>query len=563
MTALAERPAAAPAQLPVRPVVEPADWVVKLSGGREAARHTALLLRLRWRTIRNPVARVLLLVALALVPVLVIGSLATGSELSALLSQRRAGNLRGFGLDTVSGVQRLAAALTLATPLGLISPLTGVSTPPLAEPEDLGVLRPSRLGPATDGLVTVMLTPLSVVQLLTLSLAAGLFSTPHFPGPLLILLVLVLWLTLGATTSLLGWIREDARRRWALRRASQGKETRRSGLLTALGFFIAAIVGFQLRTSGAADDLVTLTVKGLRPVGQGELDVVIPALLLIAGLGVASVAGTLRWADAALRLPTAPPPPPRVRSQWGRKGQNVEKDVRSPREDGGGDTPRVGLSRMMIYTVMRVPECRNPLTTVTALTMGGVLIAVLRGNASSGGAGQVSGTLVPIGVALAAGVNGLSLLGPGCVWILSEPRARYLLPAGAVPHPARRVVRAGRRSPTCRRRSSPASTSAGSTGSPSASSPPPRWRPPGRSSARSAGPSRYDWGRGAEPSCRRSPRCATPTRWPSCAVCRPRWRATGECRSSSPSPSRSSGRRSRCCARSGAGTGTPATSSSS
>lgn len=371
---------------------------------REGARHTGLLLALRWRALHSWRARLLVTFGLFLLLVVVFAASSVGMMLVRLAEQGTDTAVTEFAVNYVVALQRGefgaigALALGSAVAAAVFSPFTGSSNVSLFPVEDLSGLRPPRLHRYFDSLVTVAASTIGFMQLLSLTVVGALLTLDSGRAGGL-LFTWAVWPVLLLLSVAEGWTLEWVHRRF-------GPSTRRA-ILGAAAAVLAVVLWLDPNHGRTLFGVGDLYSRYLVEAGRGNLLATSGAAAVIAAL-----AAVLVWAGAvmctnALSLPAVPTVAGTVRKRL------IPISKR----------PVLALTQIMASQMLRSPEVYRPILTITLIgAPAGWLMSDQR---------ETMFTLVitiPLAVALAWGVNVFGVLGPAMTWLASQPNVmRYLL----------------------------------------------------------------------------------------------------------------------------------------
>lgn len=363
---------------------------------RTGARDTYLLVLARWRSVRNPAARW----GIAFGGIILLAGVFLASNTSAIVKA-----LAAQGLDSTGGLFAITwilalqrgelgdvGALTVGGALiaAIFAPFTGSSTLSLAPAEDLQGVRLARSHRYFDSLVINCISGIGLLQLLALSGITSVLSLAGSKGPAMLLTWMV-WLLVVILTTTIGWSLEWVLRKW-------GKGVRRglgvAGVIIIVGLVIADTdsarslwgIGtpYASLIRGAADGNVTLIVLAAVTLSLTSLG------LLVAGL------------YATRQALAHPAPVPALGKR--RRGIRLPKD------------PTALMTRLMVTTLLRTPECRRPIIGILAIGVPALTFIPLTENLET-----AVMLAVPLAVSLAWGVNVFAVLGPGMTWLTSQP----------------------------------------------------------------------------------------------------------------------------------------------
>lgn len=367
-----------------------------------------LLLRLRWRSVRNPIFRWGLIFGLLFVLFAVWGSSNAGYSI-ALAAQLGDGS--AANIYAIAWVQSLnygtlglgSLAVAGAVLISVFAPFTGTSITGLAPSDDLATLRPPVQHRFYDALLINTVSGMGLLQLVVLTTVT---SVIVLDGSRLwaMLATWLFWFILVILTTTIGFTLEWFQRKW-------GKRTRRIlGVALLLG--LSAAVGLDPNRGrtlfGTADyytELMRLSVTETHP---GSV-ILVAVLVVVALLGIS---GGRAVTSAALGLPP-------------RRSNGGKEHTRSIPAGRDGSAFSVA-TRLIAKAVWRTKESRTPILAITLLGFPAVAFASMSESL------QVALPItVPLAVALGWGVNLFGLLGGGMNWLGSQPKILSMLPNAA------------------------------------------------------------------------------------------------------------------------------------
>jgi len=398
-------PAQAPSGAPQAPRFGdgPVSAVGFWSDVKAGIRDTSLLVRARWRAVRNPAARWGILIGGA---ILLLGVF-IASNMSVLVK-----TLAAQGLDSTGGLFAITWILSLqrgglgdvgAVTVGgaliaaIFAPFTGSSTLSLAPAEDLQGVRLARSHRYFDSLVINCISGIGLLQLLALSGITSVLSLAGNRGPAM-LLTWMIWFLVVILTTTIGWSLEWVLRKW-------GRGVRRS--LGVVGVII--IVGLVIRDTEAARSLWgigTPYATLIRGASQGDAVLIAAAAVGLVLLSLLVLALGLIATRSALAHPA-----PVAAVGKRRRGRVLPKD------------PTAITTRLLLSTLIRTPECRRPIIGIVAIGVPALAVIPLTENLET-----AVMLAVPLAVALAWGVNIFGILGPGMTWLASQPALMARIP---------------------------------------------------------------------------------------------------------------------------------------
>ena len=366
----------------------------ELSG---AAKDTGLLLKVRWRMVRERRSQMTVWVGLGFLMFALFAASNIGVLIRRFAEQGVDTAAGQFAVNYVIALDRGdlgvvgAAALGSSLAAAIFSPFTGSANLALIPADDLTTVRPTRLHRYFDSLITAAVSTIGFLQLFTLTTVASLLTIEGGrTGGLLF--TWAVWPVLLSISTAEGWLIEYLHR-------SYGPQKRRA---IAVGFF--SVVGLALLIDPSHGKtlfgLGTLFAGTIAQATAGNTAYVVAAVGVLALLTlIFSLAGIV-LCRAALNKPIGVPYP--------RKNTKVRLDISSK--------PTFAIAQIMFVQTLRTMETRRPLITILVLGAPAVWI--------TGAAATTMTTLViavPLTVALAWGVNTFGVIGPAMTWLASQP----------------------------------------------------------------------------------------------------------------------------------------------
>lgn len=363
---------------------------------RTAARDTRLLLKLRWRFVRNTRARAFIWLGLGVF----FSAIFIASQVGTLIrkyAEQGVGTAAGqFAVNYVIALSRGELGLIGASAVGsviivaLFTPFTGSSMQSLAPAEDLAGLRPTRIHRFFDSIVTNAASAIGFLQLITLT-GIGSLLTLDGGRPAGLLFMWSVWPVLVLVAVSEGWAIELVQRKY-------GRKVRRGialTLATILGLAVYLDPNHGSTLFGVGDQIAAT----LGASASGDLSVVARSVAVVAVLIVTLFFTGMMLCRAALARPAAVVVTRTERRRWIAMSAN----------------PNIALMQVLFAQVTRSPEVRRPLFTVFFIGLPAVWFS---------GQANVMTTLVvaiPLAVALAFGINTFGILGPAMPWFASQP----------------------------------------------------------------------------------------------------------------------------------------------
>ncbi len=358
---------------------------------------TLLLIAMRWRGARHPLARWGMGVGGVILLLGIIMSINVGYAIRIMASQGEDSAAGIFAMSWILSLQRNeigdigAIVLGGALAAAVFAPFTGSSTLGLAPVEDLYGLRLSRLHRFFDSLIINCVSGIGLLQLLALTGITSVLSIEANRGPALVV-AWVIWIFVITLTTAIGWSLE-----WGLRRFGPSTRWKVGGTVVA-GLTIAVILdpnhgrtvfGVGRMYSSFMDSANSGTFVGF-------LLPFLAALLIVFVTAILGMTATRQ----ALALPAT-------------VSQRVK--VRKARKTPKNQTV---LATLLLWNILwRTPEVRRPIIAVLAIGIPGMLLAELDANLET-----AILLAVPLAVALSAGVNIFAVIGPGMSWLAAQPR---------------------------------------------------------------------------------------------------------------------------------------------
>ena len=360
-------------------------------------RDTMLLVRARWRAVRNPAARWGILAG-SLFLLMGLFLAANTAFLVRGLAQQGIDSTGGtFAITWIISLQRGelgdVGAITIGGALiaAIFAPFTGSSTLSLTPVEDLQGVRLARSHRYFDSFLINCISGIGLLQLLALTGIASVLTLAGDKGPAMLLTWLI-WVLVVALTTTIGWTLEWVLRKW-------GRGIRR--LLGALGVVaIISLVASDTESARSLFGIGTPYATLIRGAAQGESTLILLASAgIIVGILILLVFG-LAVTRKALAYP-APVP-------------NIAKNRRAGKMPLN---PTALMTKLLFLTLWRTPECRRPVLGILGLGLPALLFIPLTENLET-----AIMLAVPLAVSLAWGVNVFGVLGSGMTWLSAQPR---------------------------------------------------------------------------------------------------------------------------------------------
>lgn len=374
-----------------------------------ALAHTTLLVRWRWRLVRNGRAKALMITGALLAFLMLfmassLGELVRWLAESAEARDTAAGDFAvGYLVAFKNGNFGSMAAFALGTAVAasIFGPLTGSANLSLAPAEDLSTLRLHRLHRYFDSLILQAFSTIGALQLLSLTTVASLLTMDGANRAYALLLTWSAWLVLVFLTTAEGWVIETVYRRYGMR------------LRFILGSVLAAIVAAAIWFD--PDHGTTFFGVGVHYASalQGDINAIpvwAPFAICLAAVAALAFAGSV-LCNAALNRPAAP-----ARTANGKTGLLARIGMSS--------NPNIALTQMTFKQMFRTQAVARPIIVVLAMAIPAVWITRASVEAST--------TLVlatPLAVALGWTANAFGVFGPGMTWLQSLPKVSRRLPA--------------------------------------------------------------------------------------------------------------------------------------
>jgi hypothetical protein len=380
--------------------------VVGLSAMADGARHTRLLLRLRWRMVRTLRARLAITIGGAAVFGALFIASSVGTMLRRIAEQGQDTALTEFAVNYVLTVEQGefggvgALAFGSAVAASLFAPFTGGSNAALAPSDDLAGLRPPRLHRYFDSIVTMSASTIGIIQLLTLTAVGSLLTLDggRVGG---MLFTWSMWPLLLLASVAVAWALDLSQR-------ALGRRSRRA-IFAGLAAAVALALALDPAHGKTVFGLGTRFSDTLHAAGSGQVGTTAAGLAVVAVLSTAFIVVGASLCQAALALPCVP------------EGNTKEYRRRIPLSRH----PRIVLFQILFAQVWRTGEARRAITTMTVV---GIISAWFLGPSDRGSATLV--IAIPLAVALAWGVNCFGILGTGMTWLAAQPHVmRRLLGA--------------------------------------------------------------------------------------------------------------------------------------
>lgn len=365
-----------------------------LAGG---FRDSLLLASWRWRIIRRPSSRiVIVLAALAFVFGLYFAA-SVGQFIRLIAETERDGSTAGlFALNYVIAFERddfgpiAAIALGSALAASLFAPLTGAASLALASPEDLSGLRLHRLHRYFDSVLVHAVSTIGLLQMLALTAVASLLTLEGTGRGYALAVTWAVWVTLILVGSVEGWLVEYIYRRYGVR-------TRRLIILVVLAV-IAAAVWIDPDDGTTLFGIGTLYAEVLQD--RAGLQWWMPFAVL-AGVNVLLLVVGAAICQSALNRPAAI--------------VTRRNDVRARELSTQG---RRALQQLMWRQMRRSPEVYRPILTI--ILIGVPAVWITQGNTATMTTLLIA---VPLAVCLAMGVNFFGVVGTAMSWLAAQPKA--------------------------------------------------------------------------------------------------------------------------------------------
>lgn len=359
-------------------------------------RDTTMLLRLRWRSVRNTRARVVIAIGFALICFLLFVAAQAGNMVRRAAEQGTESALGEFAVNYVIALSKGelgavgAAAIGSVFVVSLMTPFVGAAMQALAPADDLTGLRPTRLHRYFDSLILSGVSAVGFFQLITLTALGSLLTLDggRAGGLLFMWAIWPLVLLLGAGE---GWLIELVHRRFGTRV--------RTGIGLTLAALVALAVWLDPRHGSTLFGVGNTMVETVRTAAGGTGSIA-PGIAVLVGIAVALFMIGLVACRAALALPAS------IASQRTTRRMRFPLSTR----------PNVALTQIVLAQVLRTGEVKRPLRTILLV---GIPAVWLVGNS------DVMTTLVvavPLSVALAFGTNIFGILGSALPWLASQPK---------------------------------------------------------------------------------------------------------------------------------------------
>lgn len=373
--------------------------------------HTALLVRWRWRLVRNGRTRVFMVVGAIFAFGMLFAASSIG-EMIRLIAERNSretaagdfaiGYLVAFSRGDFGGIAAFALGTAIAA--SIFGPLTGSSNLTLAPTEDLSTLHLHRLHRYFDSLILQAFSTIGALQLLSLTTVASLLTMDGNNRAYALLLTWSIWIALVFLTTVEGWLIEIVYRKYRMR------------LRFVLGGILATLIGVAIwfdPNNGSTFFGVGVYYSNAL---QGEL-LSIPTWIPFAGvLAIVTILGFIgaSLCNFALNKPSAPT-----------RGSTSVSGKRLPRIRISKN-PTVALYQVILTQMSRTQAVARPIAVVFLLSIPAVWFTK--------GSFEVMTTLVlatPLAIVLGWTANALGVLGPGMTWLLSLPNTVRNIP-GAI-----------------------------------------------------------------------------------------------------------------------------------
>lgn len=358
---------------------------------------TRLLLSARWRAVRNPAARW----GIALGAIILIFGLYLTSNTAFLVKA-----LATQGIDTAGGTFAITWILSLqrgelgdvgaitiggALVAAIFAPFTGSSTLSLAPIEDLQGVRLARSHRYFDALVINAVSGIGLLQLLALTGITSVLTLDGEKG-FAMLLTWVIWVLVVILTTTIGWSLEWVLRKW-------GKQVRRA--LGAIGaLIVVALVVIDTESAKSLYGVGDPYAQLIRGAADGNSALVLVTLPVLAAAGLAML-----WLGVLATRSALSYPAPVLNLSKNRRVRRLPRNMTAL------------MTRLLVNTLWRTPECRRPLIGIIAIGIPALLFIPLNENLET-----AIVLAVPLAVSLAWGVNVFGVIGSGMTWLTAQPR---------------------------------------------------------------------------------------------------------------------------------------------
>lgn len=370
-------------------------------------RDTLLLAQVRWRGIKDPLAKSGIFVGFLFMFLLFAATINLGFAVRILAEQ---GEATAGGIFAVSWIMSIQSnylgdvgAITLGGALvaAVFSPFTGSSTLSLSPTEDLQGLRLSRLHKFFDSLFINSISGIGILQLFALTAITSVLTLDGNRGPAM-LITWAVWFSVIILTTTMGWMLEYVLRRWGSRVKWQ------------IGIFGAAIVIIAILLDPSRGFTVfglgNLYGKTISNAASGDILGFVYPLLVVTVISVGLGIVGLLFTRVSLLYPA-----PTVDQGKNRITRKMPKSS-------------IGIAtRVIVDAIWRTGEARRPILAVVVVGIPGLMITEMNQNLETAVL-----LAVPLASALAWCVNSYGLIGPGMTWLSSQPKVLKHFPRAIV-----------------------------------------------------------------------------------------------------------------------------------